>query len=273
MPRAPEPDPPGIPELPAGLVGSASPRAGVAFRALRVLWRMVAAGLRLRIVVEGREHLPVTGRGRPAGGWIAAGLPHRTWIDPFLVWLVLPVEPRLVFFGDARTMARSPLRRWVVRRVGGILPIPSHGGPKAFATHLAAAADVLRGGAVFCLFPEYGGPAPVDEARQVAAGLGYVGLRSGAPIVPIVIGGNHELFIGRRIVVRILPPVAARDLAGLAPGAPVPVAGTHAEREAAHHVAEGFRAHAAEAVAAAHLAAEPPPGTRKRGLRLTTLFR
>ena len=273
MPRVPEPDPPGIPELSAGHVGSASPRAGVAYRALRVLWRVVAAALRLRVVVEGREHLPVTPAGRPAGGWIAAGLPHRTWIDPFLVWLVLPVEPRLVFFGDARTMARSPLRRWMVRRVGGILPIPSHGGPKAFATHLAAATEVLRGGAVFCLFPEYGSPAPVDEARQVAAGLGYVGLRSGAPIVPIVIGGNHELFIGRRIVVRVLPPVAARDLAGLAPGAPVAAPGTHEEREVAHRVAEAFRAHTAGAVAGAHSAAEPPPGTRKRGLRLTTLFR
>lgn len=273
MPRAPERDPTGIPELPAGLVGSASPRAGVAYRALRVLWRIVAAALGIRVVVEGREHLPETPDGRPAGGWIAAGLPHRTWIDPFLVWLVLPVEPRLVFFGDARTMARSPLRRWVVRRVGGILPIPSHGGPKAFATHVAAAAEVLRGGAVFCLFPEYGGPAPAGEARQIAAGLGYVALRTDAPIVPVVIGGNHELFIGRRIVVRILPPVAARDLAGLAPGAVAPHPGTDEERVAAHHVAEGFRAHAAESVAAAHLAAEPQPGTRKRGLRLTTLFR
>ena len=77
------------------------------------------------------------------GGWVAAGLPHRTWIDPFLPGGWLPAEPRLVFFGDARTMARSPARRWVVRRVGGILPIPSHGGPRSFATHLAAAGEVL----------------------------------------------------------------------------------------------------------------------------------
>jgi 1-acyl-sn-glycerol-3-phosphate acyltransferase len=273
MPRAPEPDPPGIPELPAGLVGSASPHAGLAYRALRILWWTVGRALGLRIVVEGREHLPVTPRGRPAGGWIAAGIPHRTWIDPFLVWAVLPEQPRLVFFGDARTMARSPFRRWVVRRVGGILPIPSHGGPRAFATHLAAAREALRSGAVFCLFPEYGGPAPLGEARQVAAGLGYIALRSGAPVVPVVIGGNHELFLGRRIVVRILPPVTSRAMADLDPDAPIPAAGSREERDAAHRIADGFRAHTAEAVSAAHLAAEPAPGTRKRGLRLTTLFR
>lgn len=273
MPRAPEPDPPGIPELPPGLIGSASPRAGIAYRLLRRAWALVGAVLRFRIVVEGREHLPLDAAGRPAGGWIAAGLPHRTWIDPFLLWVVLPAEPRLVFFGDARTMARSPLRRWVVRRVGGILPIPSHGGPRAFATHLAAAAEVLGSGAVFCLFPEYGPPAPPGTAREIAAGLGYVALRSDAAIVPIVIGGNHELFLGRRIVVRVLPPTDARSLAGLALGGVLPEPGSRQEREAAHRIAAGFRSHTATAVDAAHTAAEPPPGTRKRGLRLTTRFR
>jgi 1-acyl-sn-glycerol-3-phosphate acyltransferase len=272
MPRAPEPDPPGIPELPAGLIGPASPRAGFAYRQLRTLWREVAVLLRVRIDVEGMDNLPRGADRRRSGGWIAAGLPHRTWIDPFLLWMVLPAEPRGVLRrrADDGTLSVPPL---VVRRVGGILPIPSHGGPRAFATHLAAAAEVLRAGAVFCLFPEYGGPAPVGEARQVAAGLGYVGIRSDAAIVPIVVGGNHELFLGRRIVVRVLPPVTARELAGIPAGAPLPGAGTREEREAAHAVAQAFRAHTAQAVADAHLAAEPPPGTRKRGLRLTTLFR
>lgn len=273
MPRAPEPDPPGIPELPAGLVGSASPRAGVAYRLLRLAWMAGGVTLGLRIVVRGRANLPRTADGRHAGGWIAAGLPHRTWIDPFILWAVLPVEPRLVFLGDARTMARSPLRRWVVRRVGGILPIPSHGGPRAFATHVAAASDAIRGGAVFCLFPEYGPPAPVGEARQLAAGLGYISLRAGAPVVPIVIGGNHELFWGRRIVVRILPMVSVRDLAGLSPDAPLPAPGTREARAAAHRIADRLRELTAPVVARAHADAEPRAGTRKRGRRLSTLFR
>lgn len=273
MVPAPEPGPPGVPELPPGLVGSASPRAGLAYRSLRVTWRLVGAALGFRLVVEGREHLPRTADGRPAGGWIAAGLPHRTWIDPFVLWCVLPVEPRLVFFGDARTMARSPLRRWVVRRVGGILPILSHGGPRAFAAHLAAAGEVLRAGAVFCLFPESGPPVPVGTARPIAAGLGYVALRADAPIVPIVIGGTHELFLGRRIVVRILPAVGPRELGGLGPDDPLPVPGGHEERETAHRLAKALHARTADAVAAAHDAAEPPSGQRKRGRRLTTLFR
>jgi 1-acyl-sn-glycerol-3-phosphate acyltransferase len=260
-------------ELPPGLVGAASPRAGLAYRGLRLLWRLIGAALRFRLAVEGLEHLPRDRRGRPVGGWIAAGLPHRTWIDPFVLWAVLPAEPRLVFFGDARTMARSPLRRFVVRRVGGILPIPSGASPRAAAIHLAAAQEVLATGAVFCLFPEVGPAAPPGTARRLGSGLGYIALRSDAQVVPLAIGGNDELFLGRRIVLRILPPLAARELAGLAPDAPLPTPGTSGERNAAHRLVAEFHARTADAVAATHAAAAPAPGTRRLGRRLTTLFR
>jgi 1-acyl-sn-glycerol-3-phosphate acyltransferase len=295
MPRAPEPDPPGIPELPAGLIGRASPRAGIGYRALRRGWRIVAGLLGFRVEVTGLEHLPRdTGPepqprdaalrlalSRPAdarlvGGYIAAGLPHRSWIDPFLLWGWLPVEPRLAFLGDARTMARSPLRRWVVRWVGGILPIPSHGGPRSFATHLAGARDLLAAGAVFCLFPESGFPAPVGTTRPISPGIGYVAIRSEAAIVPIVIGGNDLLYLGRRITVRVMPAVTWQRLAAL-DGKAVPEAsptpGSAEERQLAHRVADGLRAHTAEAVRRAHADVVPRPGARLRGTRLTHLFR
>jgi 1-acyl-sn-glycerol-3-phosphate acyltransferase len=273
MPRAPEPDPPGIPELPPGLIGAPSPRAGVAYRLLRRTWRVAAWALRFRLEVAGLERLPRAPDGTPAGGWIAAGLPHRSWIDPLLLWLVLPPEPRLVFFGDARTMARSPLRRWVVRRVGGVLPIPSHGGPHAVAVHLAAAGEVIRSGAVFCLFPESGLATPAGTTRAIAPGIGYVALRTGATVVPVVIGGNDLLFLGRRIAVRVGEPVEWRALAGEAADLPAPEPGSHDERRLARRVAEGLAGRVADDVRGAHEAVAPPPGARLRGTRLTRLFR
>jgi 1-acyl-sn-glycerol-3-phosphate acyltransferase len=276
VPRAPEPDPPGIPELPAGLIGKASPRAGAVYWFLRLAWRAAAFLLRFHVELAGLEHLPHRADGRLAGGYIAAGLPHRTWIDPFLLWGWLPARPRLVFFGDARTMARSPLRRWVVRRVGGILPIPSHGGPRSFAIHLAAAGEVLRSGAVFCLFPESGVAVAAGTARPVSPGIGYIALRSDAAILPIVIGGNDLLFIGRRIALRILEPVSWRDLAAADGGAvpdAAPAPGSDEERRLAHRVSEGLRAVTADAVRQAHRDVAPPAGRRLRGTRLTSLFR
>ncbi len=279
MPRAPEPDPPGIPELPPGLLGGASPSAGVTYRLLRLAWRGAAAALGFRVRVMGKEHLPSGADGRSAGGWILAGIPHRSWVDPFLPWGWLPAEPRQCFFGDARTMARSPLRRWVMLRLGGVIPIPSRGGRATFETHLAAAGEVIAAGAVFTLFPESGFMVPAGTARPVAAGLGYIALRTGAPIVPVVIGGNDQLFLGRRLTVAVLPGRTWQGWANEAPGEPVaadaavPAPGTAEERRLAHRVADGFHAGTARAVREAWEAEIPAPGVRRRWTGLTTLFR
>ena len=89
-------------------------------------------------------------------------------------------------------------RRWVFRRVGGVIPIWPGGGREAIETHLAAATAALDAGAVLCLFPERGPATPPGTARPLGLGVAYFALRTGAPIVPIVLGGTHDLYRGRR---------------------------------------------------------------------------
>lgn len=94
-----------------GLVGAPTARASRSYRVLLLGVRASGRGLLgFRTQVLGAEHLPRDVHGRPAGGWIAAGLPHRTWVDPFVVVDNLPVTPNLVFFGDGRAIFRS---RWL----------------------------------------------------------------------------------------------------------------------------------------------------------------
>ena len=261
------------PELPPGLLGRATGQPGVTYRLLRLAWRSVAFMLRIRFVLQGSEHLPRDSHGRPAGGWIAAVVPHRTWVDPFVPWILLPARPRFAFFGDARTMARSPLRRFLLRRLGGVIPIPAGRDPRTVERHLGAAREVLDAGAIFMLMPETGPASAVGELRRLGGGLAYVALRNGAPIVPLVLGGNHELYLGRRIVLRVLPPLEPRGLAGIAPTDPIPGPGSPAERRAAQALIVAFAARVAPSLPDVHAAAEPPSGTRKRWLGLTTLFR
>ena len=91
-----------------GLVGRPTARASWAYRVALLAFRgLLNVVFSFKLEVQGREHLPCDPSGRVVGGWIAAGLPHRTWIDPFAVALALPLEPRLVFFGDASGFARS----------------------------------------------------------------------------------------------------------------------------------------------------------------------
>ena len=251
-------------ELAAGLHGRVSGHAGIAYRLARLGWRIVARCLRVQVRVEGREHLPAR------GGFIVAGVPHRTWVDPFLLWGWLPAEPRLVFFGDARAMGRSPLRRAALRAVGGVIPIPTAHRAGAAETHSAAALQAIASGAAFCLFPETGAVAPLGSIRRLGAGVGYIALRSGAPVIAVAIGGNDELFLGRTIIVRVLPPVSGLELAGVT--AP-PERGSQDERDAVRRLLTGLAATVAAPVAAVHNAAQPPPGTKKRMTWLTTLFR
>jgi 1-acyl-sn-glycerol-3-phosphate acyltransferase len=260
-------------ELAPGLHGPATAEPGWTYRALRRLWQLVAATLRLRIEVFGLDRLPRDGRGRPVGGYIAAGLPHRTWIDPFIPWLVLPARPRLSFFGDARTMARSPLRRWFVRRLGGVIPIPAARDPATVEVHLAAAAEALAAGTIFMLMPETGPASAPGELRRLGGGMAYVALRSRASIVPLVLGGNEEIHFGRRIQLRVMPPLDPWALAGLGLDESAPEPGSSAERRAARTLTKAFGAAVAPVVAEVHARAVPPPGTRKRGRFLTTLFR
>jgi hypothetical protein len=140
--------------------------------------------------------------------------------------------------------------------------------------HLAAAETVLRSGGVFCLMPETGPATPPGTIRRLGAGIGYIALRNGTPIVPLILGGTHELYLGRRIVLRVLPPLDPIGLAGLDPTAELPVPGSLEERAAVHRLLNGLAAAVAGPVLEAHERAEPAPGTKKRGVRrLTGAFR
>jgi 1-acyl-sn-glycerol-3-phosphate acyltransferase len=230
-----------------------SPRAGAAFRGALLVCRFLARvvfGLRLEL--EGAELLPRTSDGRPAGGWIAAAVPHRRWIDPFLLLLLLPVEPRVVLFADGRVLVRTWFHRFLFGLIGGVVPVWPRAGLRAFDDHVTAARRVLRGGAIFGIFPEAGPPSPPDRARPIQAGLGYLALRTDAIVVPMVIGGTGALYRGRRLVLRILPPVSSRELAGLAADAPIPSERSSAERIAAHRLAASFDALTAPGVAGLH---------------------
>lgn len=261
-------------EHPTGLIGSPSPAATLGYRLVGLGIRLLGRGLfGFRTTVVGRERVPRTADGRMAGGWILAAVPHRTWVDPFIVFDALPREPRLVFFGDGRAIHRSAWRRWLVRRIGGVIPIWPGGRRAAVDAHLAGASAALDAGAILCLFPETGPATPPGTARPLGLGVAYLALRTDRPIVPFVLGGSHELYRGRRFRLVILPPVTARELAGLAPAAALPEPWSSAERRVAHVIAARLHALTADPIAEAHRTSEPPPGLRKRWRWLQSAWR
>jgi len=254
-----------------GLIGEVSHRPGVAFRIAIALCRLLAVVVfGLRPELRGAEHLPTDDAGRPTGGWIAVPVPHRRWIDPFLLLLLLPIQPRLVFFADGRVLFKTRFRRLLFNLLGGVVPVWPRGGPKAFWAHIEAAQRVLEAGAVFVIFPEAGPPSEPDQARRIEPGFGYLAMRTGVPLVPIVIGGTGELYRGRRLVLNVLPATTPAELAGAPAGTAMPEPGSQDERAAARRIADAFAARLAPQVAELHAQIERASvGDRRRWPWLT----
>jgi 1-acyl-sn-glycerol-3-phosphate acyltransferase len=254
-------------------IGAPTPRASRTYRSVLAGMRLIGRSVfGFRTVVVGMDRLPRTLDGRPAGGWIAAGVPHRTWVDPFVVADALPVEPRLVFFGDGPAIFRSRWRRFLVRRIGGVIPIWPGAGREAVEGYMAAAAAALDAGAVLCLFPETGPATPPGTARPFGSGVAYFALRTGAPIVPLVLGGTHELYLHRRFRLEVLEPVVWQDLAGVPRDATPPDPWSSAERRLVHELTLTLHERTAATVADAHRATTLPQARRKRWRWLTTAW-
>jgi len=206
-----------------------SSRPGLIVRVLLGLFRWAMGTIAaVRVTVEGRDQLP------REGGYILACASHRSWFDGPLL-LSEFVEPRLWYIASASTIFRFPGLEWAMRRFGGMVPV--YRGGTDLDVHIDAARAILDAGAVFGIYPEGARAGDGDRIAPFRRGIGLIGLRTGAPIVPLALGGSKELYRGRRIGLRVLPPTSALKLAGLMK-APEP--GSAAELEAARHATEAL---------------------------------
>ena len=171
---------------------------------IRAWCRLVAWRLR----VEGVDRLPARD-GIAGAGCVVVAAPHRAWVEPFLVFAAWPRDAaRLVWLADGRTVTRSWWRRWLLPRLGIIPVAPGRGGPGAYVESAALACE--RGGAV-AVFPEIGPPSPPDRLRTTSAGFAYLALRTGSPVVPVVIGGTHRIVRGSVFSLDVLAPLDPGD--------------------------------------------------------------
>jgi len=184
------------------------PRRGRLDRAIRLGVRVGFALVGWRVRAEGLGRLPrgPDGRAQPC---VVAVAPHRGWIDPFLLLLAWPDDgPRLAWFGDARTMARSAWRRRLLPRLG-MIPIPPEASRGALREHLADAAFVLGRGCCLVVFPEKGPPSRRGATRTIAPGAAWLAAAGRVPLVPVAIGGFLETGLGTTYRLRVLDPLAA----------------------------------------------------------------
>jgi 1-acyl-sn-glycerol-3-phosphate acyltransferase len=231
----------------------------------RVLWSIGRLGLwvcGIRPRVEGLEHRPAS------GGYITACAAHRSWVDGPLMYLVFPREPRIWYLANGLATIRRAWMNVLMHAMGGMLPV--YRGGTDVSVHMESAQAVLDAGAIFALFPEGTRAGTPLELSRFRRGVGLIGLRTSVPIVPVVVAGTWELYRGRRVAVRVLPPVDALSLAGLSSA---PEAGSAAELQAAKQATEALRALLAPHYAECAAWAADPPSVRRRWRWLSGAFR
>jgi hypothetical protein len=240
-------------------------KASLLYRALRLLARFILFALfRFRVTTSGQELLP-------RGGYLLIGAAHRGWMDPFVVMHALPVQPRAWFLGSGPSTFTSPWRERLIHRLGGLLPVWRGG--VGVEPHVASARAVLANRAVFVQMPEGTVSGPPGRIGPFRNGAALIALRTGAPVVPLAIAGTEELYIGRRMATRVLPPTSARELMGDGWDGTLPEAGSREELQLARAVTACFEALLGPVVEELQPGTvDPPDHPRRLRRRLTWLF-
>ena len=236
------------------------------YHAFRLVIRFIAfVVLRFRLRTEGQEHLPTT------GGFFLVAAAHRGWMDPFVVMHALPAEPRSWFLGSGPSTFTAPWREWLIRRLGGLLPVWRGG--VGIDQHVASARAVIGAGAVFVQMPEGTVSGPPGRIGAFRTGWAIIALRVDPPIVPLAMAGTEELYVGRRMASRVLPTTTVRDLAGLPPDASLPEPGSREELDLARRMTDALAARIGPVVETLHpWTVDPPEHPRRLRRRLTWLL-
>jgi 1-acyl-sn-glycerol-3-phosphate acyltransferase len=230
---------------------------------MRLLARFLLFGLfRFRIETSGQELLP---RG---GGYFVVAAAHRGWMDPFVVDHALGAEPRKWYLGSGPSTFSKPWREWLVRRIGGLLPVWRGG--VGIDAHVRSAKAVLDAGAVFVQMPEGTVNGPAGRLGPFRPWAALIALRLDAPIVPLAMAGTEELYVGRRMASRILPPTSVRDLLGPAWDGVRPAAGTREELDLARRISEALAARIGPVVESLYPGTVDPPSQPRRWRRRLT---
>jgi 1-acyl-sn-glycerol-3-phosphate acyltransferase len=170
--------------------------ASFAFRTVRAL-ALVLFHLLFRFDVKGRERIPDTA--------FVLICNHLGWMDAVSLLLVFPAEPRIHFLADPTSMMRNRPLWALVKQVGGIVPVDrAHRADKVLFRQVGRC---LERGGVVALFPE--GDFGPQEGRLLPfkKGFAHFAVDAAVPVVPTAMTGMREIWLGKRLAVRIGEPI------------------------------------------------------------------
>lgn len=131
-------------------------------------------------------HFQVKGRGnlnKPKGALFAVN--HSSYLDPILAGVA---ARKPIYYLARKTLFRNKFFGWLLRSIN-VIPF-NRDTPDTIA--LKNVINLLRRGKIVLVFPE--GTRTLDGNLQKAhAGIGFIALKAGVPIVPAYIKGSYKI--------------------------------------------------------------------------------
>jgi acyl-[acyl-carrier-protein]-phospholipid O-acyltransferase / long-chain-fatty-acid--[acyl-carrier-protein] ligase len=174
------------------------------------LMRIFSWSLIARVVVRGilATLFRIRTQGElPSRGPLLVVANHQGWVDGFLLAAAFPLRAPVRFLGDRQGTMGVWWHRAILRRVGLIIAI-DRVSAWADRSALQATLQALRRGEIVVVFAEGRVSRAESTLGPFARGVGYLALRSGAPVLPVWLSGTAELYVGRELALTIGKPRA-----------------------------------------------------------------
>ncbi|HSS87124.1 MAG TPA: 1-acyl-sn-glycerol-3-phosphate acyltransferase, partial [Reyranella sp.] len=174
-------------------------RASPVFRAVRLVARPLF-WLMFRFDVKGLERVPNRA--------FVLICNHLGWMDAVSLLLLFPAAPRVHYLADPTSMMKNRPLWTLVRAAGGIVPVDrAQRGNVALFRHVGRCLD---SGGVVAIFPE-GDFGPREGVMlPFKKGFAHFAIEAGVPVVPVALAGMKEIWLGKRLFVRVGEPIATK---------------------------------------------------------------
>jgi 1-acyl-sn-glycerol-3-phosphate acyltransferase len=146
-----------------------------------------AARIFFRIVFTLYNRLGVRGLGNiPRGVTVIVASNHSSFIDPPLIGAVFPGRLRYL---AKESLFRVPVLKFLIRALGAV-PVTREDSQRAGAV-MKLLLGRLREKESILLFPE-GSRSPDGRLKPLEAGVAWLSVKTGVPVLPVYIGGSHK---------------------------------------------------------------------------------
>ena len=172
----------------------------------RLMWGALRLAVRILydVRVTGLDHWP-----RPPFQLVANH--HNGW-DPLIVIGVLPLEPRITWFGPKEADFSRGFKNRVMGFFGGM--IPYNPDKTTLTSAVRAVRRVFEADGVLGIFAEGRIGFRESDLLPFEDGAAAFAVASGVPVVPCAIVGSTDLWFRKRVEVRFGPPIATEAVRG-----------------------------------------------------------